>query len=33
MRQKNYALAVPKNFGLGVNFRPYNEDYFLSGHP
>ena len=29
----NYALAVPKNFGVGVNFRPCNEGYFLSWRP
>ena len=28
-----YALAVPKNLGLGFNFRPGSEDYFLSGRP
>ena len=28
-----YALAVPKNLGLGLNFRPCSEGYFLSGRP
>ena len=28
-----YALAVPKNLGVGVNFRPCSEGYFLSGRP
>ena len=27
------ALAVPKNLGVGVNFRPCSEGYFLSGRP
>ena len=30
---KNWALAVPKNLGVGVNFRPCSEGYFLSGRP
>ena len=33
MWQAKYALAVPKNLGVGVNFRPCSEGYFLSGHP
>ena len=32
MWQTKYALALPKNLGLGVNFRPCSEGYFLSGH-
>ena len=28
-----WPLAVPKNLGVGVNFRPCSEGYFLSGHP
>ena len=28
---KNWA--VPKNLGLGLNFRPYSEGCFLSGRP
>ena len=28
-----YALAIPKNLGLGLNFRPCSERYFLSGRP
>jgi hypothetical protein len=33
---KNWADVadkIPKIFGLGLNFRPYSEDYFLSGYP
>ena len=33
MWQAKYALAVPKNLGLGLNFRLYSEGYFLSGRP
>ena len=33
MWQTKYALAVPKNLGFGLNFRPCSEDYFLSGCP
>jgi hypothetical protein len=33
VRQTKYALAVPKNLGLGLNFRPCSEGYFLSGRP
>ena len=33
MWQTKYALAVPKNLGVGVNFRPCSEGYFLSGRP
>ena len=25
-----YAAAIPKNLGLGLNFRPCSEGYFLS---
>ena len=30
MWQTKYASAVSKNLGVGVNFRPCSEDYFLS---
>ena len=33
MWQTKYALAVPKNSEVGVNFWPCSEGYFLSGHP
>jgi hypothetical protein len=33
MWQTNYALAVPKHLGLGLNFRLCSEGYFLSGRP
>ena len=33
MWQTKYASAVPKNLGLGLNFRPCSEGYFLSGRP
>ena len=33
MWQTKYAPAVPKDFGLGLNFRPCSEGYFLSGCP
>ena len=26
------ASVVPKNFGVGLNFQPSSEGYFLSGH-
>ena len=29
MWQTKYASAVPKNLGLGLNFRPCSEGYFL----
>ena len=32
MWQTKYASAVPKNLGLGLNFRPCSEGYFLSGY-
>ena len=31
MWQTKYASTVPKNLGVGVNFRPCSEGYFLSG--
>ena len=33
MWQTKNALAVPKNLGLGLNFWPCSEGYFLSGRP
>ena len=35
MWHTKYASAVPKNLGVGVNFRPCSVDnsYFLSGRP
>ena len=27
------GAAIPKNLGLGLNFRPCSEGYFLSGRP
>jgi hypothetical protein len=33
MWQTKYALAVAKNFGVGVNFWSCSEGYFLSGRP
>ena len=33
MWQTKYASAVPKNLGLGLNFRPCSEGNFLSGRP
>ena len=33
MWQTKYASAVPKNLGVGVNFRQCSEGYFLSGRP
>ena len=33
MWQTKYASAVPKNLGLGLNFQPCREGYFLSGRP
>ena len=33
MWQTKYASAVPKNLGVGVNFRPFSESYFLSVSP
>ena len=31
MWQTKYALAVPKNLGVGVDFGPYSEGDFLTG--
>ena len=31
--ETKYASVVPKNLGLGLNFRPCSEGYFLSGRP
>ena len=33
MWQTKYAAAIHKNLGVGVNFRPCSEGYFLSGRP
>ena len=33
MWQTKYASAVPKNFGLGFDFRPCSEGNFFTGHP
>ena len=33
MWQTKYALAVPKNLGLGFYFRPCSEGNFLTGRP
>ena len=33
MWQTKYAAAIPKNLGLGLNFRPCSEGHFLSGRP
>ena len=33
MWQTKYALAVPKNLGLGLNFWPCSEGNFFSGRP
>ena len=33
MWQEKYALAVPNNLGLGLNFWPCSEGFFLSGRP
>ena len=33
MWQTKYAAAIPKNLGLGLNFRPCSEGYFLSVRP
>ena len=30
---KKYASAVPKNLGVGVDFRPCSEGDFLTGRP
>ena len=31
--QTKYASAVPENLGLGLNFWPCSEGFFLSGPP
>ena len=31
-RQTKYALAVSKNLGVGVDFRPCSEGHFLTLH-
>ena len=33
MWQTKYALAIPKDLGVGVDFRPRSEDDFLTGRP
>ena len=33
MGQAKYASAAPKNLGLGLDFWPCSEGYFLSGRP
>ena len=33
MWQTKYALAVPKNLGVGVDFGLFSEDDFLTGNP
>ena len=33
MWQTKYAAAIPINLGVGVNFWPSSEGYFLSGRP
>ena len=33
MWHTKYAAAIPINLGLGLNFRPCSEGYFLSGRP
>ena len=33
MWHTKYASAVPKNLGVGVNYWPCSEGYFLSGRP
>ena len=33
MWQTKYTLAVPENWGVGVDFRPLSEGVFLSGRP
>ena len=33
MWQIKYASAVPKNLGVGVDFRPCSEDNLLTGRP
>ena len=33
MWQIKYALAIPKNLGVGVDFQSCSEDNFLTGCP
>ena len=33
MWQTKYASAIPKNLGVGVDFRPCSEGDFLTGRP
>ena len=33
LRQKKYALAVPKHLGFGVDFLSCSEGDFLNGRP
>ena len=33
MWQTKYASVIPKNLGVGVNFRPCSEGNFLTGRP
>ena len=33
MWQIKYAAAIPKNLGLGLNFRPCSEGFSISGRP
>ena len=33
MQQTKYASAVPKNLGLGFDFRPCSEGDFLTKRP
>ena len=33
MWQTKYASEVPKNLGVGVDFRPRSEGDFLTGRP
>ena len=33
MWQTKYASAIPKNLGVGVDFRPCSEGDFVTGRP
>jgi len=33
LADKKKASVVPKNLGVGVDFRPFSEGDFLSGRP
>ena len=33
MWQTKYTSAIPKNLGVGVDFRPCSEGDFLTGRP